>query len=77
MNRKVINFVKGIIVIAVFAVALCIANRILMHKSEDGYTQMQSYYKQIDNTVDVLFLGSSKIYCQIDTGILWDEHGIA
>lgn len=77
MNRKVINFVKGIIVIAVFAVALCIANRILMHKSKDGYAQMQSYYKQIDNTVDVLFLGSSKIYCQIDTGILWDEHGIA
>ena len=77
MNRKLINFIKGIIVIAVFVVSIVTADRILMHKSEDGYTQMQSYYKQIDNTVDVLFLGSSKIYCQIDTGILWEEHGIA
>ena len=77
MNRKLSNFIKGIIVIAVFVVSIVTADRILMHKSEDGYTQMQSYYKQIDNTVDVLFLGSSKIYCQIDTGILWDEHGIA
>ena len=77
MNRKLSNFIKGIIVRAVFVVSIVTADRILMHKSEDGYTQMQSYYKQIDNTVDVLFLGSSKIYCQIDTGILWDEHGIA
>lgn len=77
MNSKVINFVKGIFVLLVFAMSICVANTILMHKSEDGYDQMQSYYKQIDNTVDVLFLGSSKIYCQIDTGILWYEHGIS
>lgn len=77
MSKRIKNLLKGIIVIAVFAIALIIANRILMLKSEDGYDQMQSYYKQEKNTVDVLFLGSSKIYCQIDTGILWDEFGIS
>lgn len=77
MNSKLLNFVKGIIVLFVFAISICAANRLLMHKSEDGYDQMQSYYKQIENTVDILFLGSSKVYCQIDTGILWDEHGIS
>lgn len=77
MKTRVINLVKGIVVICVFAIVLHIASTILMHKSEDGYSQMQSYYKQIDNTVDVLFLGSSKIYCQIDTGILWDDYGMA
>lgn len=77
MKTKVSNFIKGIVVICTFTIAICIVNRIMMHKSEDGYDQIQSYYKQIDNTVDVLFLGSSKIYCQIDTGILWDEYGMS
>lgn len=77
MKSKVINLLKGIFIVCVFAITLHIANTVLMHKSEDGYDQIQSYYKQIDNTVDVLFLGSSKIYCQIDTGLLWDEHGIS
>lgn len=77
MSSKLKNFLKGIVVIIVFAIALIIANRILVLKSEDGYDQIQSYYKQKNNTVDLLFLGSSKVYCQIDTGILWDEFGIS
>ena len=77
MNNKVINFIKGIVVICVFSVALITANRILVLKSLDGYDQIQSYYKQKKDTVDVLFLGSSKVYCQIDTGVLWDDYGIS
>lgn len=77
MNSKIKNLIKGIIVTCVFVMALVITDHIVTLKSEDGYAQIQSYYKQIDNTVDVLFLGSSKVYCQIDTGILWDEHGIS
>lgn len=77
INQKVKNFIKGSIIIAVFLISLLILDRVLMLKSEDGYCQMQSLYKQKDNTVDVLFLGSSKIHCQIDTGILWDRNGIS
>lgn len=77
MNSKIKNFIKGIIVITVFTISLHIVTNIMMLKSEDGYDQMQSFYKQKENTVDVLFLGSSKIYCQVDTGILWDEHGMS
>ena len=77
MNQKIKNLLKGIIIIVVFTVVFLTVDKVLMLKSEDGYDQMQSYYKQEKNTVDVLFLGSSKIYCQIDTGILWDEFGIS
>lgn len=77
MNTKLKNLIKGIIVLIVFAMAIIVADRILVLKSKDGYLQMRSYYKQRENTVDVLFLGSSKVYCQIDTGLIWDEHGIA
>ena len=77
MSSKIKNFIKGIVVIIVVVMVLFITNRILILKSEDGYDQMQSYYKQLPNTVDVLFLGSSKIYCQIDTGVIWDNYGIS
>lgn len=77
MNKKIINLIRGIVTVVIFTVVFLMINRILMLKSEDGYDQMQSYYKQKKNTVDVLFIGSSKIYCQIDTGILWDEYGMS
>ena len=77
MNQKITNLIKGIVVIVIFAAVLFAANKILMLKSEDGIEQMQAFYKQKENTVDVIFLGSSKVYCQIDTGIIWDEYGIS
>lgn len=77
MTTKRKNLVKGIIVILVFVAVIFAMDRVLMLKSEDGIEQMRSFYKQKENTVDVLFLGSSKVYCQIDNGILWDNHGIA
>lgn len=77
MNSKVKNLIKGIIVFIVFALILAGMSRLFTLKSLDGIEQMRSFYKQKDNTVDVLFLGSSKVYCQIDNGILWDEYGIS
>lgn len=77
MNQKIKNLVKGIIVIVVFAFVLIIVTRVLMTKSEDGIEQMWALYKQKPNTVDVVFLGSSKGYCMLDTGVVWDEQGIS
>ena len=77
MRSKVKNFVKGIVTLVVVVAVFFVANRILILKSEDGYDQMRSYYKQTPNTVDVVFVGSSKVYCQIDTGVIWDEYGIS
>lgn len=77
MSKKIKNFLKGIIIIVVFTVVFLTVDKILMLKSEDGIEQMRSFYKQKENTVDVLFLGSSKVYCQIDTGVIWDKYGIS
>ncbi|MCR4807884.1 MAG: hypothetical protein K5857_09435, partial [Lachnospiraceae bacterium] len=52
-------------------------DRILLIKSEDGIEQMQSLYKQPENSIDALFVGSSHIFCHVNTGILWDEYGIS
>lgn len=76
-NVKKINFVRGIVLILVAGILTVSLSRLLLLKSEDGISQFQAFYKQKENTVDVLFLGSSHVYCDINTGVLWDEYGIA
>ncbi|MBQ7582211.1 MAG: hypothetical protein IJU25_05275 [Lachnospiraceae bacterium] len=71
------NFIRGIIALGAFILTFAICCRILTLKSEDGIKQMQSFYLQKENTVDVILLGSSHIYCDVNTGILWDEYGIS
>ena len=77
MDRKKINLLKAIFEISLIIAVVIGLSRVLMLKSEDGYDQLQSFYKQPKNSIDTIFLGSSKMYCQVDTGILWDEYGIA
>lgn len=77
-NRKVkiINFIKGlfIIILAVAIVATC--SHVLTLKSEDGISQFKSFYKQDKDTIDLLFMGSSHTYCNISTGVIWENYGI-
>ncbi|MCR4652337.1 MAG: hypothetical protein K5744_01430 [Eubacterium sp.] len=76
-HTKLINFIKGLVIVAIAAVILIGLSKILLLKSEDGINQMQAFYKQPENSIDVIFLGSSRIYCDIATGVLWDNYGIA
>lgn len=76
-DSRLIKMIRALIVIAAFVAALIICMRILVLKSEDGIKQMESFYLQEEDTVDVLLMGSSHIYCDVNTGILWDEYGIS
>lgn len=64
-----------------FVAGLCILlfcmSRVLTFKDHDGIYSVTNFYELKDNTVDVLVLGSSHAYTDINTGILWREHGIA
>ncbi len=46
-------------------------------KDEHGINQAQAMYYQPRDTIDVVMLGSSHIDCDIDTGLLWKNFGIA
>lgn len=76
-KNKIINFIKGLIVIATAVTIVIGLSKILVLKSEDGINQFDALYKQPENSIDVLFSGSSKVYCDISTGALWDQYGIA
>lgn len=71
------NFLRGAIALITVIAIVISASSVLILKSEDGISQMESLYKQKKDSIDVLFLGSSRIFCNVRTGVLWDEYGIA
>ncbi len=77
MKKSTVNIIKLMIIILVFGAAYFTLDKILLLKSEDGIEQMQAFYKQPEGTVDAVFVGSSHIFCHVNTGVLWDEYGIS
>lgn len=52
-------------------------NRILAFKYEDGILQMEQFYRQPKDSVDVLVLGSSHAFVDVDPAILYQQEGIS
>ena len=52
-------------------------DRVLCVKTEHGILQARNMYDQPKNSVDVVFMGSSHIHCDVNTALLWEQYGIA
>lgn len=61
----------------VLAFVLLEVNHIMKVKYGDGIYSVTTFYEQDRNTVDVLILGSSHAFESFNTGVLWDEYGMA
>lgn len=57
-------------------VSLVLLAELLSHKSPHGINQAACIYEQPQDSVDVLFLGTSHVHCGVNTAILWEEYGI-
>lgn len=51
--------------------------RLFSIKLDEGIYNFKTFYELEDDTVDVLFIGSSHCYEHINTGLLYEEHGMA
>lgn len=71
------TFVRTTIFLLLLLVVLHYANSIFAFKYGDGIYAFTKFYDLEDNTVDILILGSSHAFEDVNTGILWEEHGIA
>ena len=58
-------------------VTLWYLNGVLCIKSEHGINQARGLYYQPKDSIDVVMMGSSHVHCDIDTGLLWHQYGIA
>lgn len=65
------------IFIALTIFTLWYLDGVLCIKSDHGIDQSRGIYYQPRDTIDVVMLGSSHVHCDIDTGLLWNEYGIA
>jgi len=73
MKKKIII----VLTILLLILSLWFVNALLVPKTEDGIRQAQCFYEQPENSIDVAFMGSSHIHCNINPYILYKDYGIA
>ena len=66
-----------ILSILIIAVLMIICDRFFMPKTAHGIRQADCLYAQPADSIDVLFLGTSHIHCNVNTELLWEKYGIA
>lgn len=74
MKRTVIRISCFLILLTM---VLMITNHVFKVKYGDGIYGCTKFYELEDNTVDVLFLGSSHAFEGFNTGVLWSDYGMA
>lgn len=72
-----IKTIKIICFVLIFCVLLYFSSRVLRFKYGDGIYQFDSFYKLENNTIDVLLLGSSHSFVNINSLYLYKLYGIA
>lgn len=77
MKRVGKRVIAAVLFLTLLTGTIAGANWLFRLKATDGCYPMQMFYKQEKNTVDVLCLGSSHTYTNINPAVLWDEYGIA
>ncbi len=74
MKRNVIKIVGFLAILSIILIRI---NDLLCFRYTDGITQMDHYYKLDEDTVDVLVLGSSHAFVNVNPTQFYDEYGIA
>ncbi|MCR5789282.1 MAG: hypothetical protein K6G83_05265 [Lachnospiraceae bacterium] len=72
--KKTILFLLFLILL-LFSLWYC--NTALRVRTMHGSSQAEALYYQPKDTIDVVMLGSSHVHCDINTGLLFQEYGIA
>lgn len=71
------SWIKVIVFCIVLLFVLNYVNNIFKFKYGDGIYDLTKFYELEPDSVDVLILGSSHAFEDFNTGVLWDEYGMA
>lgn len=71
------SIIKVVCFMLIFAAVFASFTRIYSFKYNDGIYGLQVFYEQNKNINDVIFVGSSQVFENINTEVLWEEYGIA
>ena len=77
-KKKIVFFWLRAVCFSVLTVLLLsYAIFVFTPKHDYGICSMMNLYRQPDDSVDVLAVGTSRAYAGIPTNVLWEEYGIA
>ncbi len=78
MKKKKLYFIICTIVfVCIFIAVYTVVNETMRFKYNNGILPLQDLYHYPDNSIDVIFLGSSHIGMNVDTEVLCRDYGIA
>ncbi len=77
MKQKHIARALVLVLLLAFAINICY-NALSWKDTTGGYlSSFSQLYHTPENTIDVVFVGTSHVYCGIYPSVLWRDHGIA
>ena len=75
IRKRILSLLCAVLTLAGMLAIAWVADRVLIVKRTDGIVDMQDFYAQKENTVDVLLLGSSHAGMNLDASVFWTEQG--
>ncbi len=76
-SRRILReLAAAVLCLALLAAALAFATRLLKPKRFDYGATWGQYLQEEPDSIDVLFFGSSRTYCNVAPGVIWSESGI-
>ena len=76
LRKIIVRFVFAIALVCTIGLACSKVKRLFINK-EDGVKTTEAFYAQPENSLDIVFVGSSRVFCDINPAVLWKEKGIA
>lgn len=76
-NKRIRPVVTAVICVIVLVLALVFVTRLVKPKRFDYGSTWGQFLKEDRNSVDVIFYGTSRAYCNIAPAVIWEESGIA
>ncbi|MBR1797159.1 MAG: SGNH/GDSL hydrolase family protein [Clostridiales bacterium] len=77
---NILKSLKNIVRLAAFVLVVALLLNIWIGwfkpKGFDGLHSMENFYNQPENSIDLLCVGSSHTFIDINTGLMWDKFGI-
>ena len=68
---------KFIIKSTIFIIIFCVLTTLLGQFFQNGKnTTMDGFYYEEENSLDVLFFGSSQVYCTVAPNVIWEKTGV-
>lgn len=78
MKRTYVYRIISVVVLMTLIIGATIkVNEVLSDKEMGSVNQFECFYAQDKDTVDVLLVGSSRVFCNVDPNAMWENYGIS